>query len=113
MEARRSGLWAPVFFFFLPLSQSLFGWTEHADLITKFSGIDRFEKEINFKNRGRRSCMLSGLLKKAGMASRNIVMKKQYPFSFALDFFLERYGAPLRALRGRGRFAKKKEIRQL
>ena len=66
------------FFFFLPLSQSLYGWTEYADVITKFFGIDRFEKEINCINRGRRSCMLSGLLKKAGMASRNIVMKKQY-----------------------------------
>ena len=66
------------FFFFLPLSQSLYGWTEYADVITKFFGIDRFEKEINCINRGRRSCMLSGLLMKAGMASRNIVMKKQY-----------------------------------
>ena len=42
--------------------------------------------------------------------------------SFALDFFfngsigfnfLFRMGLPLRALRGRGRFARKKEIRQV
>ena len=68
--------------------------------------------------------MLSGLSKKAaGKASRNIVLKKQYTlFSFALDFFfngsigfnfLFRMGLPLRALRGPGRFARKKEIRQV
>ena len=66
--------WVP----FYPYPRVLYGWTEYTDVITKFSGIDRFEKEINCKNRGRRSCMLSGLLKKAGMASRNIVMKKPY-----------------------------------
>ena len=72
---------------------SLNGWTEYAGVITKFSGIDRFEKEINCKNRGRRSYKLSGLLRKAGIASRNIVMKEQYTLlwsallwtSFVLD----------------------------
>ena len=64
--------------FFFSVSQSLYWWTEYADLITKFSGIDRFEKEINCKNHERRSCMFSGLLKKAGMASRNVVTKRQY-----------------------------------
>ena len=39
-------------FFFLPLAQSLYGWTEYTDVITKFSGIDRFEKEINCKTAG-------------------------------------------------------------
>ena len=69
---------------YVSLTQALFrcsslnGWTEYADVITKFSGIDRFEKEINYKNRGRRSYKLSSLLRKAGIASRNIVMKKQY-----------------------------------
>ena len=69
---------------YVSLTQALFrcssvnGWTEYADVITKFSGIDRFEKEINCKNRGRRSYKLSGLLRKAGIASRNIVMKEQY-----------------------------------
>ena len=69
---------------YVSLTQALFrcssvnGWTEYADVITKFSGIDRFEKEITCKNRGRRSYKLSGLLRKAGIASRNIVMKEQY-----------------------------------
>ena len=69
---------------YVSLTQALFrcssvnGWTEYADVITKFSGIDRFEKEVNCKNRGRRSYKLSGLLRKAGIASRNIVMKEQY-----------------------------------
>ena len=78
---------------FFSVSQSLYWWTEYADLITKFSGIDRFEKEINCKNRGWRSYKLSGLLKKAGVASRNIAMKEQYTLlwsallwtSFVLD----------------------------
>ena len=43
---------------------------------------------LNCKNRGRRSCMLSGLLKKAGMASRNIVMKRQYTL---LWFWIDRF----------------------
>ena len=93
---------------FLPLPRGLYGWTEYADVITKFSGIHRFEKEINCKNRGRRSCMLSGLLKKAGMASRNIVMKRQYTLLWAALLWFQfsfTYGAPLRALRGRGRSA--------
>ena len=58
------------------------------------------------------------------MFSRNTVMKTQYKLfmiSFALDFFfwIDRfqfsftYGALLRALRGRGCSAKKKEIRQV
>ena len=63
--------------YFLPLPQSLYGWTEYAYVIIKFSGIERFEKEINCKNRKRRSCKLSGLLKKAGIASRNTVIKEQ------------------------------------
>ena len=72
-----SSLPYPIEFFFTPTPEYV-RWMEYADVITKFSGIDRFEKEINCKNRGRQSCMLSCLLKKAGMASRNIVMKKQY-----------------------------------
>ena len=39
---------------FLPIPQSLYGWREYADVISKFSGIDRFKKEINCNNHGRR-----------------------------------------------------------
>ena len=71
-------------------------------------------------------------LASTGMASRNIEGRYGQPkycyekainvmISFALDFFFWidgfqfsfTYGAPLRALRGRGRSAKKKEIRQV
>ena len=115
---------------FVSLTQALFrysslnGWTEYADVITKFSGIDRFEKEINYKNSGRRSYKLSSLLRSAGIASQNIVMKEQYtllwsallwtPF-FWIDRFQFSYmcGAPLRTLRWRGRSAEKKKIREV
>ena len=69
---------------YVSLTQAIFrcssvnGWTEDADVITKFSDIDRFEKEVDCKNHGRRSYKLSGLLRKAGIASRNIVIKEQY-----------------------------------
>ena len=69
---------------YVSLTQALFrcsslnGWTEYADVITKFSGIDRFEKENKCKNRGRPSYKLSCLLKNSGIASQNIAMKEQY-----------------------------------
>ena len=81
--------WVP----FNPYSRVLYGWTEYTDVITKFSGIDRFKKEINCKKRRRRYCMLSELLKKAGMASWNIVMKKQHTLLWSALIWTSFFGS--------------------
>ena len=82
---------------YVSLTQALFrcssvnGWTEYADVITKFSGIDRFEKEIIKLQKPRATILQVVRFTEEGRYSQPKYCYERAIYvvmiSFALDFF--------------------------